>query len=180
MPEKLDFGALWPVPPGRFGWTARGNAPCLMEIVSWLTTGAIDTAWPGVSPAIAEYVQAAQMPSTTLDGRSCWCWCRGSSAAPVKTIRPSLNPQGAFYWPGSRSRDWFAARPSSWRLVRAGRSGVRIVQHVRANASSPARGRRICETKSAGHEGDQPRPQGAGHCGSRETLPAGTTARSSR
>jgi hypothetical protein len=31
-----------------------------MEIVSWLTTGAIDTAWPGVSPAIAEYIQAAQ------------------------------------------------------------------------------------------------------------------------
>jgi hypothetical protein len=31
-----------------------------MEVVSWLTTGAIDTAWPGVSPAIAEYVQAAQ------------------------------------------------------------------------------------------------------------------------
>jgi hypothetical protein len=31
-----------------------------MEIVSWLTTGEIDTAWPGVSPAIAEYVQAAQ------------------------------------------------------------------------------------------------------------------------
>jgi hypothetical protein len=60
MPERLDFGALWPVPPGRFGWTARGNTPCIMEIVSWLTTGAIDTAWPGVSPAIAEYVQAAQ------------------------------------------------------------------------------------------------------------------------
>jgi hypothetical protein len=51
---------LWPVPAGRFGWTARGNAPCLMEIVAWLTTGAIDTAWPGVSPSIAEYVQAAQ------------------------------------------------------------------------------------------------------------------------
>jgi hypothetical protein len=48
------------VPAGRFGWTARGNAPCLMEIVSWLTTDAIDTAWPGVSPSIAEYVQAAQ------------------------------------------------------------------------------------------------------------------------
>ena len=60
MAEGLDFGALWPVPAGRFGWTARGNAPCLMEIVSWLTTGAIDTAWPGVSPGIAEYVQAAQ------------------------------------------------------------------------------------------------------------------------
>jgi hypothetical protein len=60
MAEGLDFGALWPVPAGRFGWTARGNAPCLMEIVSWLTTGEIDTAWPGVSPSIAEYVQAAQ------------------------------------------------------------------------------------------------------------------------
>jgi hypothetical protein len=60
MAEGLDFGALWPVPAGRFGWTARGNAPCLMEIVSWLSTGAIDTAWPGVSPSIAEYVQAAQ------------------------------------------------------------------------------------------------------------------------
>ena len=60
MPERLDFGALWPVPPGRFGWTARGNAPCVMEIVSWLTTGEIDIAWPGVSPAIAEYIQAAQ------------------------------------------------------------------------------------------------------------------------
>ena len=60
MAEGLDFGALWPVPAGRFGRTARGNAPCLMEIVSWLTTGAIDTAWPGVSPSIAEYVQAAQ------------------------------------------------------------------------------------------------------------------------
>ena len=60
MPERLDFGALWPVPPGRFGWTARGNAPCIMEIVSWLTTSEIDTAWPGVSPAIAEYVQSAQ------------------------------------------------------------------------------------------------------------------------
>jgi hypothetical protein len=31
-----------------------------MEVVSWLTTGEIDTAWPGVSPAIAEYIQAAQ------------------------------------------------------------------------------------------------------------------------
>jgi hypothetical protein len=60
MPERLNFGALWPVPPGRFGWTARGNAPCIMEIVSWLTTSEIDTAWPGVSPAIAEYVQAVQ------------------------------------------------------------------------------------------------------------------------
>jgi hypothetical protein len=60
MPEGLDFGALWPVPPGRFGWTARGDTPCVLEIVSWLTTGAIDTAWPGVSGAIAEYVQAAQ------------------------------------------------------------------------------------------------------------------------
>jgi len=60
MSEGLDFGALWPVPPGRFGWTARGNAPCVMEIVSWLTTGEIDIAWPGVSPAIAEYIQAAQ------------------------------------------------------------------------------------------------------------------------
>jgi hypothetical protein len=60
MAEELDFGALWPVPAGRFGWTARRNAPCLMEIVSWLTTGAIDTAWPGVSPSIAEYVQATQ------------------------------------------------------------------------------------------------------------------------
>jgi hypothetical protein len=38
----------------------RGNAPCVMEIVFWLTAGTIDTAWPGVSPAIAEYVQAAQ------------------------------------------------------------------------------------------------------------------------
>jgi hypothetical protein len=60
MAEGLDFGALWPVPAGRFGWTARGNAPCLMEIVSWLTIGAIDTAWPGVSRFIVEYVQAAQ------------------------------------------------------------------------------------------------------------------------
>ncbi len=60
MAEGLDFGALWPVPAGRFGWTARGNAPCLMEIVSWLTTGAIDTVWPGVSPSVADYVQAAQ------------------------------------------------------------------------------------------------------------------------
>ena len=60
MPDRLDFGALWPVPPGRFGWAARGNAPCVMEVVSWLTTGEIDTAWPGVSPAIAEYIQAAQ------------------------------------------------------------------------------------------------------------------------
>jgi hypothetical protein len=60
MAERLDFGVLWPVPAGRFGWTARGNAPCVMEIVSWLTTGTIDTAWPGVSPSIAEYVQAAQ------------------------------------------------------------------------------------------------------------------------
>jgi hypothetical protein len=31
-----------------------------MEIVSWLTVGAIDTTWPGVSPCIADYVQAAQ------------------------------------------------------------------------------------------------------------------------
>jgi hypothetical protein len=60
MAERLDFGVLWPVPAGRFGWTARGNAPCVMEIVSWLTAGTIDTAWPGVSPSIAEYVQAAQ------------------------------------------------------------------------------------------------------------------------
>ena len=60
MAERLDFSALWPVPAGRFGWTARGNAPCVMEIVCWLTAGTIDTAWPGVSPAIAEYVEAAQ------------------------------------------------------------------------------------------------------------------------
>jgi hypothetical protein len=60
MAERLDFSALWPVPAGRFGWTARGNPPCVMEIVSWLTAGTIDTAWPGVSPAIADYVQAAQ------------------------------------------------------------------------------------------------------------------------
>ena len=58
--ERLNFSALWPVPAGRFGWTARGNAPCVMEIVSWLTAGTIDTAWPGVSPAIAEFVQGAQ------------------------------------------------------------------------------------------------------------------------
>jgi hypothetical protein len=44
MAEGLDFEALWPVPPGRFGWSARGNAPCVMEIVSWLTVGAIDLA----------------------------------------------------------------------------------------------------------------------------------------
>lgn len=60
MAERLDFGMLWPVSPGRFGWTARGNSPCMMEIVSWLTAGTIDPAWPGVSPGIAEYVQAAQ------------------------------------------------------------------------------------------------------------------------
>jgi hypothetical protein len=60
MAESLDFAVLWPVAPGRFGWTARGNSPCLMEIVSWLTLGTIDPAWPGVSPGIAEYVQAAQ------------------------------------------------------------------------------------------------------------------------
>jgi hypothetical protein len=60
MAERLDFGVLWPVPPGRFGWTPRGNSPCVMEIVSWLTAGTIDPASPGVSPGIAEYVQAAQ------------------------------------------------------------------------------------------------------------------------
>jgi hypothetical protein len=60
MAEGLDFSALWPVPAGRFGWSARGNTPCMMEIVSWLTVGAIDTTWPGVSPCIADYVQAAQ------------------------------------------------------------------------------------------------------------------------
>jgi hypothetical protein len=60
MSEGLDFGMLWPVPAGRFGWSARGNTPCVMEIVSWLTAGTIDTAWPGVSRSIAEYVQAVQ------------------------------------------------------------------------------------------------------------------------
>jgi hypothetical protein len=60
MAEGLDFAVLWPVPAGRFGWSARGNTPCVMEIVSWLTVGAIDTTWPGVSPGIADYVQAAQ------------------------------------------------------------------------------------------------------------------------
>jgi hypothetical protein len=60
MAEGLDFGMLWPVPAGRFGWSARGDTPCVMEIVSWLTAGTIDTAWPGVSPSIAEYVQAVQ------------------------------------------------------------------------------------------------------------------------
>jgi hypothetical protein len=60
MAEELDFGMLWPVPAGRFGRRARGNAPCVMEIVSWLTTGTIHTRWPGVSPSIARYVQAAQ------------------------------------------------------------------------------------------------------------------------
>ena len=60
MKEGLDFGMLWPVPAGRFGWSARGNTPCVMEIVSWLTAGTIDTAWPGVSRSIAEYVQTVQ------------------------------------------------------------------------------------------------------------------------
>jgi hypothetical protein len=60
MAEGLDFSALWPVPAGRFGWSARGSTPCVMETVSWLTVGAIDTTWPGVSPCIADYVQAAQ------------------------------------------------------------------------------------------------------------------------
>ena len=45
MAEELDFGVLWPVPAGRYGWTARGNAPCVMEIVSWLSTGTIDAQW---------------------------------------------------------------------------------------------------------------------------------------
>ena len=60
MADELDFGVLWPVPAGRYGWMARGNAPCVMEIVSWLSTGTIDAQWPGVSPSIAHYVQAAQ------------------------------------------------------------------------------------------------------------------------
>jgi hypothetical protein len=60
MTEGLDFSALWPVPAGRFGWSARHSTPCVMETVSWLTVGAIDTTWPGVSPCIAGYVQAAQ------------------------------------------------------------------------------------------------------------------------
>ena len=60
MADELDFGVLWPVPAGRYGWMARGNAPCVMEIVSWLTTGTVDAQWPGVSPSIAHYVQAAQ------------------------------------------------------------------------------------------------------------------------
>jgi hypothetical protein len=60
MSERLDFEMLWPVPAGRFGWSARGNTPCVMEIVSWLTVGTIDAAWPGVSRSIAEYVQAVQ------------------------------------------------------------------------------------------------------------------------
>src|SRR6516164_2653255 len=60
MAKELDFGVLWPVPAGRYGWMARGNAPCVMEIVSWLTTGTVDAQWPGVSPSIARYVQAAQ------------------------------------------------------------------------------------------------------------------------
>jgi hypothetical protein len=47
--------------PKRLGKTsARGSTPCVMEIVSWLTVGAIDTTWPGVSPCIADYIQAAQ------------------------------------------------------------------------------------------------------------------------
>jgi hypothetical protein len=60
MAERLDFGMLWPVPTGRFGWSARDNTPCVLEIVSWLTAGTINTAWPGVSPSIAEYVLAVQ------------------------------------------------------------------------------------------------------------------------
>jgi hypothetical protein len=60
MAEGLDFSALWPVPAGRFGWSARASTPCVMEIVSWLTVGAFDTTWPGVSPCIADYVQAVQ------------------------------------------------------------------------------------------------------------------------
>jgi hypothetical protein len=60
MAEGLDFSALWPVPAGRFGWSARGSTPCVMETVSWLTVGAIDATWPGVSACIADYVQAAQ------------------------------------------------------------------------------------------------------------------------
>jgi hypothetical protein len=60
MADELDFGMLWPVPAGRYGWRARGNAPCVMEIASWLTTGTIDTRWPGVSPSIGRYVQAVQ------------------------------------------------------------------------------------------------------------------------
>ena len=90
MPERLNFGALWPVPPGRFGWTARGNAPCVMEIVSWLTTGAIDTAWPGVSPAIAEYVQAAQ---ELLQERIDQLSQAPPPGAPAPTYVPGFGPQ---------------------------------------------------------------------------------------
>ena len=106
MLERLDFGALWPVPPGRFGWTARGNEPCVMEIVSWLTTGAIDTAWPGVSPAIAEYVQAAQDALDDQARQKLLVLVPGSLAAQEKTIRPRLNLRGALYWLNDRSRFW--------------------------------------------------------------------------
>jgi hypothetical protein len=104
MPEQLDFGALWPVPPGRFGWTARGNAPCVMEIVAWLTTGAIDTAWPGVSPAIAEYIQAAQDALDDDARQKLLVLVPALIGWLQKTIRPRLNYRGAFYWLSDRSR----------------------------------------------------------------------------
>jgi len=41
MAESLDLEALWPWPLGRYG-TSKGNAPCLMEVVSLIGEGELD------------------------------------------------------------------------------------------------------------------------------------------
>jgi hypothetical protein len=43
MAERLDFEALWPFELGRFG-TTKGNAPCFLEVASFLKTGQFDDA----------------------------------------------------------------------------------------------------------------------------------------
>ena len=106
MAERLDFSALWPVPAGRFGWTARGNAPCVMEIVCWLTAGTIDTAWPGVSPAIAEYVEAAQDAVDDEPRQKLLVLVPGLIGCVGKVIRPKLNPQDGFCSLKDRCCSW--------------------------------------------------------------------------
>ena len=130
MPERLDFGALWPAPPGRFGWTARGNAPCVMEIVSWLTTGEIDIAWPGVSPAIAEYIQAAQDALDDEARQKLLVLVPGLIGCASEDDPPEIEILEVRFIGSAIGLDIGAPGPPSWRLVRAGRSGSRIGRHV--------------------------------------------------
>jgi hypothetical protein len=56
MAERLDFEGLWPFELGRFG-TSKGNAPCIMELVSFLKTGTLDEEPECVSEVLFDFIQ---------------------------------------------------------------------------------------------------------------------------